>query len=69
MVGLIVPPLVGVAPALAGWAAVGLAVVMLGAMSMHSRLAITQRKPSEWRNVAINILILVVSVFVAAGRL
>lgn len=69
VVGLIVPPLVGVAPQLAGWAAVGLAAVMLGAMAMHARLAVTQRKPKEWFNVAVNVVILLVCVFVAAGRL
>ncbi|GAA5146109.1 hypothetical protein GCM10023321_05050 [Pseudonocardia eucalypti] len=69
VVGLIVPPLVGVAPQLAGWAAVGLAVVMLGAMAMHARLAITQRRPKEWFNVTVNVAILLVCIFVAAGRL
>lgn len=69
VVGLIVPPLVGVAPQLAGWAAVGLAVVMFGAIAMHARLAITQHKPKEWLNVAVNVVILLVCIFVAAGRL
>ncbi|HEY7052950.1 MAG TPA: DoxX family protein [Mycobacterium sp.] len=64
-VGLIVPPLVGIAEPLVGWAAAGLAVVMIGAMAMHSRLAVTQAEPKEWRNVAINIGLLVVCVFVA----
>jgi uncharacterized membrane protein YphA (DoxX/SURF4 family) len=68
-VGLIVPPLVGIAPELAGWAAVGLVIVMIGAMAMHARLAVTQHQPSEWRNVAVNVLILLVCLFVAAGRL
>lgn len=68
-VGLIVPPLVGVAPELAGWAAVGLAVVMLGAMAMHARLAVTRHQPKEWFNVTVNVVILLVCVFVAAGRL
>lgn len=69
VVGLIVPPLVGVAPALAGWAAAGLAVVMIGAMGMHSRLAVTERNPAEWRNVAVNVVVLLVCVVVAVGRL
>ncbi|HET6710555.1 DoxX family protein [Amycolatopsis sp.] len=68
-VGLILPLLLGVAPALTGWAAVGLAVVMVGAMAMHGRLAIVQYKAAEWRNVGVNVVLLAVCVFVAAGRL
>ncbi|MBE8522243.1 DoxX family protein [Amycolatopsis sp. H6(2020)] len=68
-VGLILPLLLGIAPVLTGWAAVGLAVVMVGALAMHSRLAIVQRKPAEWRNVGVNVALLAVCVFVAAGRL
>ena len=68
-VGLVLPLLLGIAPVLTGWAAVGLAVVMVGAMAMHSRLAIVQRKPAEWRNVGVNVALLAVCVFVAAGRL
>ncbi|WIX97661.1 DoxX family protein [Amycolatopsis mongoliensis] len=69
VVGLILPVLLGVAPVLTGWAAVGLAVVMVGAMAMHGRLAVVRRKPAEWRNVGVNGLILAVCVFVAVGRL
>jgi uncharacterized membrane protein YphA (DoxX/SURF4 family) len=69
VVGLILPVLVGVAPVLTGWAAVGLAVVMVGAMAMHGRLAVVQHRPAEWRNVAANGLIFAVCVFVAVGRL
>ncbi|MBE1497023.1 putative membrane protein YphA (DoxX/SURF4 family) [Amycolatopsis lexingtonensis] len=69
VVGLILPVLLGIAPALTGWAAAGLAVVMLGAMAMHGRLAIVQHKPAEWRNVGVNALILAVCLFVAIGRL
>jgi uncharacterized membrane protein YphA (DoxX/SURF4 family) len=68
-VGLILPLLLGIAPVLTGWAAVGLAVVMVGAMAMHSRLAIVQHKSAEWRNVGVNVALLAVCVFVAAGRL
>ncbi|WP_410632687.1 DoxX family protein [Amycolatopsis sp. cmx-4-83] len=67
--GLILPVLLGIAPALTGWAAVGLAVVMVGAMAMHGRLAIAGHRPAEWRNVGVNTLILALCVFVAAGRL
>ncbi|MGK3203853.1 DoxX family protein [Amycolatopsis sp. MEPSY49] len=69
VVGLIVPVPAGIAPALTGWAAVGLAAVMVGAMAMHGRLAIVQHKAAEWRNVGVNAVILAVCVFVAAGRL
>ena len=69
VVGLILPVLLGVAPVLTGWAAVGLAAVMVGAMAMHGRLAVVQHKPAEWRNVGVNTVILAVCVFVAVGRL
>jgi hypothetical protein len=60
--------LLGVVPVLTGWAAAGLAVVMVGAMAMHGRLAVVRHKPAEWRNVGINGLILAVCVLVAVGR-
>ena len=65
-VGLIAPTLTGIAEPLAGWAAVGLAVVMVGAMAMHSKLAVTEQQPKEWRNVVVNVALLVVCLFVAA---
>ena len=64
-VGLVVPPLVRIAEPLVGWSAIGLAIVMIGAMAMHSRLAVTKQQPKEWRNVAINVAILAVCLFVA----
>ncbi|MBO0884525.1 MAG: DoxX family protein [Mycobacterium sp.] len=64
-VGLTLPPLVGIAEPLVGWAAVGLAIVMTGAMAMHSRLAVTEQRLKEWRNVAINVGLLVACLFVA----
>ncbi|SFP50432.1 DoxX family protein [Amycolatopsis rubida] len=69
VLGLILPRLTGIAPVLTGWAAVGLAVVMAGAMAGHWWLAVTERRPAEYRNVAANVVILAVCVFVAAGRL
>lgn len=66
--GLLLPELTGIAPALTAWAAIGLAVVMVGAMAGHSRLAVTEHRPAEYCNVAANVLILAVCVFVAAGR-
>lgn len=64
-VGLIAPPLIGVAEPLVGWAAIGLTIVMIGAMAMHSKLALTQRQPKEWRNVCVNVAILLTCIFVA----
>ncbi|WP_439378387.1 DoxX family protein [Amycolatopsis lexingtonensis] len=69
VVGLILPVLLGIAPALTGWAAAGLAVVMVGAMAMHARLAVVRHKPAEWRNVGVNTVLLAIAVFVAVGRL
>jgi hypothetical protein len=67
--GLILPRLLGVAETLAGWAAVGLAVVMLGAMSMHAKLAVTEHRATEWRNALVNVVLLLLCVFVAVGRI
>ncbi|WP_275295692.1 DoxX family protein [Amycolatopsis sp. La24] len=67
--GLLLPRLTGIAPVLTGWAAAGLAVVMIGAMAGHARLAVTEHRPKEYRNVAANVVILAVCVFVAVGRL
>jgi len=64
-VGLILPPLVGIAEPLVGWAAIGLVIVMIGALAMHSKLAIAQQQPKEWRNVGVNVVILVACLFVA----
>jgi len=64
-VGLILPPLVGTAEPLVGWAAIGLVIVMIGALAMHSKLAIAQQQPKEWRNVGVNVVILVACLFVA----
>jgi hypothetical protein len=61
-VGLIVPRASGIAPALTPIAAIGLAVIMLGAARAHARL-------HEPRNVAANFLLIALCVFVAAGRL
>jgi uncharacterized membrane protein YphA (DoxX/SURF4 family) len=64
-VGLVVPPIVGIAEPLVGWSAVGLIIVMIGAIAMHSRLAVTEQQPKEWRNVAFNVAILAACLFVA----
>jgi uncharacterized membrane protein YphA (DoxX/SURF4 family) len=59
--GLILPALTHVAPILVPLAAVGLVFVMVGAAVLHSR-----RK--EPMNIAVNVLLLALAVFVAWGR-
>jgi hypothetical protein len=61
VLGLIVPQLTGVAPILTPLAALGLCLVMLGALTVHLRL-------HEQRNALSNIAILAVCVFVGIGR-
>ncbi|WP_433603186.1 DoxX family protein [Nocardia sp. CA-135953] len=61
VIGIIVPWLTGIAPVLTPLAAVGFAVVMIGAISSHIRL----REP---RNIAITTTILIIAVLVAIGR-
>ena len=60
-IGLVVPAAVHVAPILVPLAAVGLALVMIGAGVVHAR-----RK--ETPMVAMNAVLLVLAVFVAWGR-
>lgn len=60
-IGLIVPPLVHILPVLVPLAAVGLALTMVGAIVTHGR-----RK--EYPNVAINVVLLGLALFVAWGR-
>lgn len=61
-VGLVVPPLVGVAPVLAPLAALGLVLVMVGAVVVHSRRR-------EAPMVAVNLALLVLAAVVVVGRL
>jgi hypothetical protein len=61
VLGLILPRLTGVAVILTAFAAAGLAIVMTGAMVTHIKL----REP---KNIVITAVLLVVCVFVAAGR-
>lgn len=60
-IGLVLPPLVGIAPVLAPIAAVGLAVTMVGAALTHARRA-------EWSGIAVPVVLLLLAVFVAVGR-
>lgn len=59
--GLIVPAVTHIAPILVPLAAVGLALVMVGAATVHAR-----RK--EAMNIGVNALLLALAVFVAWGR-
>jgi uncharacterized membrane protein YphA (DoxX/SURF4 family) len=61
-VGLILPPVTGIAPVLAPLAAVGLAIVMTGAIIIHA-------PKQEWGSVTANALLLILAVIVAWGRL
>ncbi|MFN0280622.1 MAG: DoxX family protein [Kineosporiaceae bacterium] len=60
-IGLVLPPLVGVAEVLSPLAAVGLALTMVGAIVVHLR-----RKESQV--VPVNLVLLALAVFVAWGR-
>lgn len=60
-IGLILPPLVGIAPVLAPIAAVGVALLMVGAAVVHGR-----RK--EYPQVGFNIVLFILAVLVAWGR-
>jgi hypothetical protein len=60
-IGLILPPLVGVLPILAPLAAVGLALMMVGA-------AITHARRGETPMIGVNVVLLVLAVVVAWGR-
>ncbi|MGH3794581.1 MAG: DoxX family protein [Pseudonocardiaceae bacterium] len=61
VIGLLVPQATGIVPVLTPLAALGLAVVMVGAAAAHARL----REP---RTVAVNAVILLVCLAVAVGR-
>jgi uncharacterized membrane protein YphA (DoxX/SURF4 family) len=61
-VGLLVPWAVRRLPLLTPLAALGLAIIMVGAARAHWRL-------HEPRNVATNVVLLALSLFVAAGRI
>jgi uncharacterized membrane protein YphA (DoxX/SURF4 family) len=61
-IGLVLPASVHIAPILVPLAAVGLVLVMAGAVAVHAR-----RK--ETMNVAVNVVLIALTVFVAWGRL
>lgn len=60
-IGLVVPPLAGIAPVLAPLAAVGLVLLMIGA-------AITHGRRHEPQMIIVNAILLVLAGFVAWGR-
>jgi hypothetical protein len=61
-IGLILPELTGIAPVLTPIAAVGLVLIQVGAIATHVR-----RK--EFKVLPVNIVLLVLALFVAIGRL
>ncbi|GIE96744.1 DoxX family protein [Paractinoplanes rishiriensis] len=60
-IGLILPVLLGIAPILTPLAAVGIAIIMIGAAVVVYRL-------HEFKHVLVNLLYLALAAFVAAGR-
>jgi uncharacterized membrane protein YphA (DoxX/SURF4 family) len=60
-VGLVLPAALHIAPVLVPLAAVGLALVMVGAVVVHARR-------HESMNVAVNVVLIALAVFVAWGR-
>ncbi|MDQ1645092.1 MAG: hypothetical protein QOJ50_1276 [Cryptosporangiaceae bacterium] len=60
-IGLILPPLTRIAPILAPLAALGLVLIMIGAIITHAR-----RK--EPQGIAVNVVLLLLAAFVAWGR-
>ncbi|MCW2506385.1 MAG: DoxX family protein [Actinomycetia bacterium] len=60
-IGLILPPLTKIAPILAPLAALGLALIMVGAIITHAR-----RK--EPQGIAVNVVLLLLAAFVVWGR-
>jgi uncharacterized membrane protein YphA (DoxX/SURF4 family) len=60
-IGLVLPAALHIAPILVPLAAVGLALVMVGAVAVHAR----RKEPT---NVAVNVVLIALAVFVAFGR-
>ena len=71
--GLLLPQATGIVPLLTPAAAAGLGAVMLGAMASHASLLRADRAAgrgsAEARNIAGNVLILALCVFIVVGRL
>lgn len=60
--GLILPGLTGIAPVLVPLSALGLAILMVGAIIVHVRR-------NEYSKLGINLVLLALALFVAFGRL
>jgi len=60
-IGIVLPALTGILPWLTPLAALGLVLTMIGA-------ALTQLRRAEYRNLAVNALLLILAAFVAYGR-
>jgi uncharacterized membrane protein YphA (DoxX/SURF4 family) len=60
-IGLVLPAVVHIAPILVPLAAVGLVLVMVGAAVVHARR-------NEPMNVAVNLVLITLAIFVAWGR-
>ena len=60
-VGLVVPPLTGIAPVLSPFAAVGIVMIMIGAVVAHAR-------ESAGSKIAMNVVLGVLAAVVAWGR-
>jgi uncharacterized membrane protein len=60
-IGLVVPALTGIFPWLTPLAALGLAVLMIGA-------ALTHLRRTEYGNIAVNVVLLILAAFVVYGR-
>ena len=60
-IGLILPPLTGIAPVLAALAAMGLVLLQIGALVVHLRRGERQTLP-------INVVLIVLAAFVALAR-
>lgn len=60
-IGLVLPLLTGVLPALTAWAAVGLVLIMIGAVITHARR-------NETQAIGMNVALLALAAFVAFGR-
>lgn len=73
VLGLILPRATGIAPSLTAGAAIGLMVVMIGAMASHSTLLRADlnagRGSREARNIALNAVVMALCIFVAVGRI
>ena len=60
-IGLILPALTGIVPILSAFAAVGLALVQVGAIAIHIRRG-------EFKGLPMNVVLLLIAVFIAVGR-